>query len=44
MCLQVRRIDHELIRFAAFRSQHGEYPVEHTKAAPLEEAVVDRLG
>jgi len=43
-CFQVGGIDHQLVRRSTLSGQTGEDPVEHTKAAPADEAVVDRLG
>jgi len=44
MRLQMRRIDHQLIRFPACRRERREDLVEHAEPAPADEAFVDRLG
>ena len=44
MRFQIGRIYHQLIGLAALRCQRRENLVEHTQAAPMDEAVVDRLG
>ncbi len=43
MRLQVRGVDHQLIRSAAFGRERLEDAVEHAEAAPADEAVVDRF-
>src|SRR5947209_6395963 len=43
MRLQMRGVDHDPLRLAAFGRQCGEYLVEHTQPAPTDEAVIDRL-
>jgi len=43
MRLEVGGVDHQPRRLGAFARQFGEYPVEHAKPAPADEAVVDRL-
>ncbi len=44
MCLQMCRIDHQLIRLARFGCEACKYLVEHTHRAPSDKPVVDRLG
>ena len=43
MCFQVGGIDHDPVRLSCLSSQFDKDTIEHTKAAPADEAVVDRL-
>ena len=43
MGLEVGGIDHQPVGFAALGRQRGEDPVEDAKAAPADEAIIDRL-
>lgn len=43
MRLQMGRIDHQIVRFSALRSQFDQDAVEHTQPAPADKAVVDGL-
>jgi hypothetical protein len=43
MRLEVRSVDHQLIRFSAPGCKTCKYPVKHAHMAPANKAVVDRL-
>src|ERR1035441_5601696 len=43
MGFQVGRVDHQPARLASLARQFGENLVEHAKAAPAHEPIVDRL-
>jgi hypothetical protein len=43
MDFQMGGIDHQLLWLTAFSDQSGQNPVEHTKPAPANEAITDRL-
>ena len=43
MSLQMRRIDHDTLRFRSFPGKAGEDAVEYPHQAPADEAIVERL-